>query len=198
MATKSVSKLEDLTPDQRNANKGTARGRALLEDSVRRFGAGRSVLADRDGNLIAGNKTHEVAVDVGLKVRVVETAGDELVVVKRTDLSLDDPHDRRARELAFADNRVAELDLDWDADELAAARDAGVDLDAVGFRDDELVALLAPDVEITDDDAKPQREPEVKSEKVVEIYCSAADLDEFESTLALWSKRVGVTVNISS
>jgi hypothetical protein len=34
-------KLSDLTPDSHNANKGTERGRALLEKSLRQYGAGR-------------------------------------------------------------------------------------------------------------------------------------------------------------
>jgi hypothetical protein len=48
--------IERLAPDKRNANRGTVRGRALLEDSLRRYGAGRSILADKHGNIIAGNK----------------------------------------------------------------------------------------------------------------------------------------------
>ena len=32
------------------------------------------------------NKTHEVATGIGLPVRIIETDGNELVVVQRTDL----------------------------------------------------------------------------------------------------------------
>lgn len=130
-----------LQPDRRNANRGTARGRALLEDSLRRYGAGRSILADKHGNVIAGNKTLESAADIGLPVRFVQTDGTELVVVQRTDLDLD--ADKAARELAYADNRVAQLDLDWDVEALLEDRDAGIDLAAVGFDDDELAELIA-------------------------------------------------------
>lgn len=132
--------IAQLTPDKRNANKGTLRGRALLEDSLRRYGAGRSILADKHGQVIAGNKTLESAADIGLPVRVIETDGTELVVVRRTDLDLDT--DKSARELAYADNRVAALDLDWDVEALLADRDAGIDLAAVGFDAHELAALL--------------------------------------------------------
>ena len=58
---KSINVLSDLTPDTKNANKGTQRGRGLLEKSLRQHGAGRSVLVDRDGEIIAGNKTVEIA-----------------------------------------------------------------------------------------------------------------------------------------
>lgn len=110
-------KLSELKPDSRNANKGTKRGRALVAKSLEQFGAGRSVLIDRDGNLIAGNKTAEQAAAAGITdVVVVQTDGTQLVAVQRTDLSLDDP---KARGLAVADNRTSELSLEWDADVLA-------------------------------------------------------------------------------
>ena len=52
-----ITELDDLLPDTSNANRGTARGRELLEHSLREYGAGRSILADRNGVVIAGNKT---------------------------------------------------------------------------------------------------------------------------------------------
>ena len=88
--------------DPRNANRGTPRGRALLESSLREYGAGRAVLTDRDGVLIAGNKTFEVAQRLGIPTRVIETDGQELVVVSRRDLHL--ASDPKARALAIADN----------------------------------------------------------------------------------------------
>lgn len=50
-------KIADITPDNRNANKGTSHGAAQLEVSLRKYGAGRSVLLDKDNRIIAGNKT---------------------------------------------------------------------------------------------------------------------------------------------
>ena len=54
-------KLSSLTPDSRNANKGTARGRKLVRESLKRYGAGRSILLDKNGAIIAGTKTAEAA-----------------------------------------------------------------------------------------------------------------------------------------
>ena len=105
---KHIKSIADLAPDQQNANRGTQRGRGLLEKSLRQYGAGRSVLTDRGGNLIAGNKTVEIAAEIDLPIRVVQTDGKELVVVQRTDLELDS---KEGRELALADNRVAETNL---------------------------------------------------------------------------------------
>ena len=45
---------------------------------------------DRDNVLIAGNGVYEEAQKLGLKVRVVESDGTELIVIKRKDLSTED------------------------------------------------------------------------------------------------------------
>jgi len=107
-----TAKLSELIPDQHNANKGTKRGAAQLETSLRKYGAGRSILVDRNGRIIAGNKTVENAAAIGLDdVVIVETDGTKLVAVKRVDLDLTDDS-TCARELAYADNRVAEVGLE--------------------------------------------------------------------------------------
>jgi len=107
------------------ANRGTPRGRALLAASLTDHGAGRSVLADRYGHVIAGNKTVEQARALKLPIRLVQTDGRTLVVVQRTDLDLADP---KARALAIADNRIAELDLEWDPAVLEQLRAEGLNL----------------------------------------------------------------------
>lgn len=136
-AAKAITKITDLIPDEQNANKGTERGGALLESSLRKLGAGRSVLADRNGRIIAGNKTVERAVDVGLDdVIVVQSDGTKLIVVQRTDLDLS--KDKRARELATLDNRVGQLDLDWNVEQLLAMKNDGFDLAELGFAEKEL------------------------------------------------------------
>lgn len=103
----------DFVEDPRNANKGTERGKKMLDKSIAELGAGRSILVDKNGVVIAGNKTRQAMVEAGIvKAKVVETDGHEMVVVKRTDLDLSDKSGA-ARKLAYADNRVAELDLAW-------------------------------------------------------------------------------------
>jgi hypothetical protein len=134
-----VLPLSSLTLDTQNANRGSARGRKMLEDSLRNLGAGRSVLVDRQGRVIAGNKTVETARKLGLKeIAVIETDGETLVAVRRGDLDL--TTDKRAVELAVADNRVAEIDLDWNAEVLAA-----LDIDLGQFWDEEELAELMSD-----------------------------------------------------
>ena len=110
--------LDDLRLDPRNPNRGTERGKAALADSLSTYGPGRSILADRTGTVIAGNKVFEHAQTMALPIRVVETTGTELVVVQRTDLDL--ATDTVARQLAIADNRVGQLNLEWDPELMKA------------------------------------------------------------------------------
>jgi hypothetical protein len=134
--------LTDLTPDDRNANAGTERGRAMVEESLRRFGAARAIVVDRNRKIIAGNTAHEAAIDVGLTdALIVKTDGTKLVVVQRTDLDLDSP---AGRALAVADNRTSEVGLSWDPGVLAElVADEAVDLSAL-FSNIELASLLGP------------------------------------------------------
>jgi DNA modification methylase len=146
--------IADLKFDENNANKGTQRGRGLLEKSLQQYGAGRSVLIDKNNRIIAGNKTIETAGQVGMtKLRIIETDGNEIVAVKRIDLDL--KKDRRARELAIADNRVGEVDLEWDSAVLEQLKTEGVDLESLGFSDIDLQKIgIENKDEITD--AEPQ------------------------------------------
>ena len=76
----------------------------MIEKSFRELGAGRSILLDRNGNIIAGNKSQQAAIAAGIKrVRVIETTGDELVAVKRTDVDIDSADGRK---MAYLDIRA--------------------------------------------------------------------------------------------
>lgn len=136
-------KLSEFTPDPKNANKGTERGRGMLEKSLQELGAGRSVLADKHGVLIAGNKTLQTAVEAGFEdAIVVESDGTRLVIVKRTDLDLST--DEKAKQLAIADNRVGQISLEWDADVLA---ELSQEVDLSGFFTNDELANLMPTAE---------------------------------------------------
>lgn len=111
-----MSNIADLKFDDKNFNKHTEYGMSLLEKSLRDNGAGRSILIDKDNNIIAGNGIVEAAGSVGLeKVKIVETSGDEIIAVKRTDIALDS---EQGRTMALADNATAAADLAWDTDNL--------------------------------------------------------------------------------
>lgn len=129
--SKELIDIEELRQDNLNFNKGTYQGEVLIKKSLERFKAGRSVLIDKDNNIIAGNKTVQAAATMGMKVRVIETTGDELVAVKRTDIDIDS---KEGRELALADNRTAQINLAWDEQNLeAASLEFGLDPSDFGF-----------------------------------------------------------------
>ncbi len=127
-----------------------------------RFGVGRGIVVDRRGRVIGGNKTTETLskLNPGVRLVVVPSDGDTLVVTQRTDLDL--VEDPAARELAFADNRVGELNLAWDAQKIVEGLDAGLDL-AAFFHQGELDDLALPE------DALGQKEKGAEVDPVPEM-----------------------------
>ena len=112
MEDKELTKIEDLKFDDKNFNRHTQYGHKLLEDSLRKFGAGRSILIDKNGKIVAGNGIAETAADIGLDdIIVVKSDGKKLVAVQRTDIDLDTPE---GREMALADNQTSLIDIDID------------------------------------------------------------------------------------
>lgn len=114
MAKVIETNIESLVPDNKNFNKGTEYGDRLMDESLRRFGLGRSILIDKNNRIIAGNKTAEKAADIGFTdVVVVEVDGNQLVAVKRKDIDLDSA---KGREFALADNATGKANLCFDTD----------------------------------------------------------------------------------
>jgi hypothetical protein len=142
LVVKEIKTLRDLTPDDINANKGTVRGLAMLEDSVREHGIGDGITVGADGGIIGGNKRTETMVDVGfgdVEPIVVQTDGTRPVVIQRTDLDSKSP---KARALGVALNRTAQVSIAWDAENLQRIDAAGVNL-APYFDPPELDAINA-------------------------------------------------------
>ena len=117
--------------DKRNYRKHSDKNKALISKSLKECGAGRSIVIDNEDNIIAGNGIYEQAQKLGIKTKVIETDGSELVVVKRTDLATDD--DKR-KQLAVMDNSSSDssefdfelLNEDFEAEIL---NDWGLDVD---------------------------------------------------------------------
>jgi hypothetical protein len=106
------------TPDPNNVNKHTERGSALLENSIRRRGAFRSI-ASAGKNVEtpvvgAGNFTFEKAIDAGFtEIINVHTKGNQLVNVVRDDL---DPTSPEFFALALEDNEIGKQSYNPDVD----------------------------------------------------------------------------------
>lgn len=99
-----------LRVDPKNYRLHPARNKELIAKSLSECGAGRSIVVDKTGASIAGSGVLEQAEKLGIKKRIVETDGDELVVVVRKDLAPDDP---RRKALALADNATSDQST-WD------------------------------------------------------------------------------------
>lgn len=132
-----IKSIDDLQPDPRNANVGSVRGHAIIENSVRQRGAGRSGLAAADGTMIAGSQTLQKMAELGMEILPVHTRGDQWVVVVRDDI---EPGSEAATLLALEDNRATDVGLVWDAGVLASLS-ADMDLSSL-FYPEEMTAIL--------------------------------------------------------
>lgn len=134
--------LRDLTPDPENRRAHNPRNVGMIVDSLHRVGAGRSIVIDEDGVVLAGNATIDAAAEAGIEqARIVEASGHELIAARRRGLTAE-----QQRALALADNRSAEL-ATWNLDQLRADVDAGVDL-AAFFEPADLADLLGADAPV--------------------------------------------------
>jgi DNA modification methylase len=145
-----VTSIKDLKSDHKNARRRTDRSASLIAESLKRYGAARSIVIDEDGRILAGNGTVEGAKKAGItNVRIIEAEGDELIAVRRTGLSEDEKVG-----LALADNRSSDLS-EWDNEML---RQLSEEHDLTPwFEDDELLAeVLEPEQGNTDPDDVPE------------------------------------------
>jgi ParB-like chromosome segregation protein Spo0J len=124
-------KVADLSNDPANARKHGEKNIATIVASLRRFGQQKPIVVDSSGVVRAGNGTLEAARQLGW----------DTIEIQRTELTSSD-----AIAYAIADNRTSEL-AEWDDDILAAQLQGLLTedeelLDAAGFDEDELAALL--------------------------------------------------------
>jgi DNA modification methylase len=154
--------------DSVNARKHGNRNKETIKSSLETCGAGRSIVMDSENVIIGGNGVFEQAQALGLKVKVIETDGSELIAVKRTDLKTGD--DKR-KLLALADNRTAEL-AEWDNEALEKliAELPELDLSSIGFDEKSLADIgIKSDNEIIDSEVKEERADELQKEWGTEL-----------------------------
>lgn len=108
----SKSKSTEIRFDKRNYRKHGTENKRIIKKSLEELGAGRSIVIDAEGEIIAGNGVFEQAQELGIKTKIIETDGSELVVVKRTDLRT---QDEKRKKLALADNAASDMS-EWAQD----------------------------------------------------------------------------------
>lgn len=163
MAEIEEATLSEIKPDQANANQHTERGEYMIRESISKYGFAEAGTLDKDNRLIGGNLRTEAAADLGMdEAIIVDVDGTKPVYIRRKDLDLSDPEDTKARELAWALNRVAQVSIDFDPELMAIDIAAGVDLSGLFFEDEveEILADINPDLNLDDADMEPSSPPE--------------------------------------
>ena len=164
--------ISDLQFDDRNANQGTELGKELLQSSIAKYGVGRGVLADKNLKLIAGNHAVKEMIEQGIEqVLVIPTDGKTLVVTQRIDIEKDS---KAGHELAIADNRVTQANLQFDT-EVIRELDAEFDLDMQDLgidiyeEDTSYQGYIHKVVEDENDDGEEEEEDEEEQEEKADI-----------------------------
>ena len=149
MSKTQKAKISDLIEDNLNANKGTDFGNDLMEKSFSKFGAGRSVLIDKNNKLIAGNKSKAKFEEIGGEnVLIIDADRDTLIAVRRNDIDLETPE---GREFALADNATNKANLVWDADVIEVLAE-DVEVEEWGVELPEQINLSSKNKELNIDD----------------------------------------------
>lgn len=175
-SSESIKSLSSLKQDPKNARKRTAQSKHLIQESLTRYGAARSIVIDESNRILAGNGTVEAATRSGInKVRIIETDGDEIIAVRRTGLS-----EEEKVGLALADNRTADLS-EWDAQMLATLA-AEHDIQP-WFSDDDISKLLDKDPEFDPDDPT-----EDQSDKITDVFQIIVNCTSEEEQTALLNR----------
>jgi len=146
--------LDALIPYANNTRTHSEEQVAQVAASIREFGFTNPVLVDADNGIIAGHGRVLAARKLGLA---------EVPCIRLAHLD-----DRQKRAYVIADNKLA-LNAGWDDEllalELGALKDDGFDIGLTGFSEDELAALVVPEVieGQTDEDAVPEAPEEPKT-----------------------------------
>lgn len=114
--------IKDLKFDSRNYRRHNDKNKELIKKSIDEVGYGRSIVIDADNEVICGNGVLSQTTDK-TPIKIVETDGNELIVVKRIDLKTDD---LKRKQLAVMDNSTSDssdfdlalLQEDFDVDQL--------------------------------------------------------------------------------
>ena len=143
--------------DSKNYRKHDDRNLKLIKKSLKECGAGRSILLDAEGEIIAGNATYKTAKEANIPVKIIETDGKELIAVKRTDLKTED---KKRKKLALLDNSTSDK-VDWDLDNLSTDFDLG-ELSEFGLEE---LSTVVEQGEVIEDEVPNAEEVESKVKK---------------------------------
>lgn len=169
--------------DKRNYRKHSEENQELIKNSLKEFGAGRSILLDNEDEIIAGNETYTQAEKLGIPIKIIETDGKTLIALKRTDLATED--DAR-KQLAIVDNLAtdkSEFDFELLSD------DFDIDfLEDIGF---DKVDLIPKGIGENDPTAEWTDMPEFEQEDLLAKNRVIVSFETDEDRFA-FSKLIGI------
>ena len=148
---------DELIPYSNNPKEHPEEQVNKIASSIKNYGWDQPIVVDGGGEIIKGHGRLQAAEKLGL---------DEVPVIWREDLS-----DAEAKAARIADNKTAESP--WSDDELETeigvlADDDAIDLDSLGFDEDELNDMLGelevPDFEPTSEEEQPDLDETNKAE----------------------------------
>ena len=152
-----------------------------LKKSIAEFDLVEPLIMNKRGNVLVGG--HQ-------RLKILQELGHTEVEVSIVDLP---PEKEKALNLAL--NKISgEWDMPMLKDVLEELDTGEFDIEITGFDMSEVEDLMTqfhlPKVE-------EQKEPQLKGECFIEIYCDKKFLDSFRDTFDEWRKLENVTVNIS-
>lgn len=132
--------MDDLVADPANPRHHPEKNKKAVRGSIKRFGAGRSILIDEGNVIVAGNEaTNGFAAEGYKEVVIVDLKPGQLLAARRSDMT-----ETEKTAYGIADNKTG--DSSFFSDELPAALHSlkvdGFDLSSLGFSDDELKRLM--------------------------------------------------------
>lgn len=150
--------MGEIKLDTHNYRVHDERNLKLIKKSLKDYGAGRSILIDADGEIIAGNATYKTAQELGIPVEVIKTDGKKIIALQREDLHT---QDRARKELALVDNTSSDKpNWDWDTINVDFKAD---ELPALGIEDLPETAQL--DAEVVEDEVPNAEDVETRVKK---------------------------------
>jgi 16S rRNA G966 N2-methylase RsmD len=149
-----------ISHDDKNFNRHTEDGMALLEKSVNEIGVIEAITVSGDNKIISGNarkETFDKVLGEDAEQIVIETDGTKQIVIKRTDIDSNTEKFYRAAILA---NTTAKKNISLDEDLIKeiAVEEFGIDVEELG------VETISIENDVTDDDFEPDEENEIRTD----------------------------------
>jgi hypothetical protein len=150
----------------------------MLDKSISKYGYVTPMTATADGTIIDGNaRLEQVGQTLPADPIVIHHDGTRPIIAVRDDIP--NGETKAARAIAIAANRVGQIDLEWNPEEIASAQCDGVAIEDF-FNDDELDELTGDE----ETEKLSEKELELKPYNKVHILISI-DVDKIQNVTDL-------------